>query len=204
MKNRVRHSRIEICGIIGAGKSTIARTLARGGAQAVLEDFANNPFLTSFYSAPSEFAFETEVTFLMAHYHALKSLEPDDAVVACDFSFVLDRAFSRVILTPAEQVPFQALVTFVEGQVSPPTLVVHARCSPLGALDRIRHRGRDFELSVTAEYLGTLASAIDKEIASFRDAGGRILEVDTEAVDLIGDTRAQDTVVREIMATVAQ
>jgi deoxyadenosine/deoxycytidine kinase len=64
------YRRIEITGIIAAGKTTLARALADAGfAYGVFESFANNPFYDAFYRNPYRCSFETEVTFLLQHYH---------------------------------------------------------------------------------------------------------------------------------------
>ncbi|MBK6342042.1 MAG: deoxynucleoside kinase [Flavobacteriales bacterium] len=49
----VRYSYIAIEGLIGAGKTTLARRLAeRWNGRLVLEEFDDNPFLPRFYQEP--------------------------------------------------------------------------------------------------------------------------------------------------------
>jgi deoxyadenosine/deoxycytidine kinase len=72
-----RHLAIE--GLIGAGKTTLARRIAEmTGSRLVLEEFDENPFLPRFYEQPDRFAFAVELSFLAQRYHQLKGLaEPD-------------------------------------------------------------------------------------------------------------------------------
>jgi deoxyadenosine/deoxycytidine kinase len=47
-----RASRIEICGGIASGKTTLAVLMQRSGYSAVFENFTLNPFIENFYSDP--------------------------------------------------------------------------------------------------------------------------------------------------------
>jgi hypothetical protein len=65
---------IAVEGCVGSGKSTVARGLASlRGSTLLLEDFESNPFLRDFYADPAANALETEISFLLLHYHQLKS-----------------------------------------------------------------------------------------------------------------------------------
>ena len=63
---------IAVEGLIGAGKTTLAKRLAaEWGAETVLEEFAENPFLPQFYEHPERHAFSLELSFLAQRYHQL-------------------------------------------------------------------------------------------------------------------------------------
>ncbi|MGH9433991.1 MAG: deoxynucleoside kinase [Terriglobia bacterium] len=65
---------IAIEGCFGAGKSTVAKGLAlHRNSTLLLENFESNPFLRAFYENPTENALETEFSFLLLHFHQLKS-----------------------------------------------------------------------------------------------------------------------------------
>lgn len=53
---------ITIEGNIGAGKTTLAHLLSKHyNARLVLEEFADNPFLSKFYENPQQYAFPVEL-----------------------------------------------------------------------------------------------------------------------------------------------
>src|SRR5207302_1694437 len=80
--------RIEICGGIASGKTTFA-SLFEQQAKIIYEDFQAVPFWQDFYAAPAEHAFETELSFLLQHYHQVKRAQSKgQSLVVCDFSFV--------------------------------------------------------------------------------------------------------------------
>jgi len=66
---------ITIEGNIGAGKTTLAHLLSKHyNARLVLEQFADNPFLTKFYESPGQYAFPLELFFMAERYKQLKEL----------------------------------------------------------------------------------------------------------------------------------
>src|SRR5918998_3063874 len=66
---------ITIEGNIGAGKTTLAHMLAKHlNARLVLEEFADNPFLSKFYENPEQYAFPLELFFMAERYKQLKEL----------------------------------------------------------------------------------------------------------------------------------
>ena len=70
---QINDYRIEICGGIASGKTTLANLLARSNIDPILEDFQTNLFWRAFYADPAGTAFETEITFLLQHYHQIKT-----------------------------------------------------------------------------------------------------------------------------------
>src|SRR5262245_59019820 len=91
--------RIEIAGGIASGKTTLARLLGQSGRiKAVHEQFRKNPFFEAFYRDPAGTAFETELTFLLQHYHLQRKAMRLDGSYCVDFSAVLDHAYACVTL----------------------------------------------------------------------------------------------------------
>src|SRR5688500_82930 len=65
---------IALEGCVGSGKTTVATGLAhRRGSELLLEDYEAHPFLRAFYADPVGAAIETEFTFLLLHYHQLRT-----------------------------------------------------------------------------------------------------------------------------------
>ena len=61
---------IAIEGVIGVGKTTLARMLQpRFEAELQLEVFEENPFLADFYGDRERYAFQTQIFFLLSRYH---------------------------------------------------------------------------------------------------------------------------------------
>ena len=135
--------RVEICGGIASGKTTLANIFLKRGYIGVLEDFKKNPFWSSFYQNPKEHAFETEITFLLQHYYDIKTVGKDGSqIVICDFSLVLDRAYADVNLQGARLRAFDAVYEVVSNELPGPALIANLECSGREELCRIRRRAR--------------------------------------------------------------
>ena len=133
--------RIEVCGGIASGKTTLASILPSSSFFPIFEDFKNNPFWEAFYSDPDKFSFETEITFLLQHYHQIIASEPQGEVIVSDYSFILDRAYVDVTLQGSTRYSFLAVYDEVINRLPPPALVVYLDCTPKVELERIRDRG---------------------------------------------------------------
>lgn len=155
--------RIEICGGIASGKTTLTRVLTQHlGFCSIYEDFKANPFWEAFYADPESHAFETEITFLLMHYHQLKSsLESGEiAPFVSDFSVLLDVAYADMGLTGNSHRVFESVAAEVQHRLGNPALLIHLRCDPSVELNRIVARGRPEESLVSLAFLSDLDAAV--------------------------------------------
>ena len=70
----VRYKYLAVEGVIGAGKTTLVKMLAKElNAKLLLESFEENAFLPPFYENPERYAFPVEMSFLADRYTQLKN-----------------------------------------------------------------------------------------------------------------------------------
>ncbi|MBS1568111.1 MAG: deoxynucleoside kinase [Bacteroidetes bacterium] len=183
---------IAVEGLIGAGKTTLAKRLAaEWGAETVLEEFADNPFLPRFYEDPARHAFSLELSFLAQRYHQLKRVGERSlfhpATVA-DYSIGKSLVFASVTLPPDEHALFRDLYTIMYGGLPKPELLVYLHLPMHTVRGRIRSRGRSYEQQISAEYLEQLQ---ERYLDHLRKIDGvRVLVVDLEEHDLLKDPQA--------------
>ena len=152
---------------MGAGKTTLARKLAAVlSAQAVLEETARHPFIHEFYESPGSFAVETELSFLLLHYHQLlreKLRGAFSGSVITDFAFERDYVFAKLTLKETRDWKlFEAVYDELTSRTPQPDLLVYLR-APLDFLrQRIRRRGREYERQITPSYLESVMVALDR------------------------------------------
>lgn len=156
--------RIEICGGIASGKTTFATLLSEIGFNCIYESFATNPFWDAFYSDPVSYAFETEISFTLQHYHQIKKQAIARKPAVCDYSFLLDIAYAEMGLQGSQLAAFRAVYEEIKKELSPPALIVHLQCNPEIELARIRARGREVEKNITVEFLSALDDAVTEQI----------------------------------------
>jgi deoxyadenosine/deoxycytidine kinase len=187
--------RIEICGGIAAGKTTLANVFGVAGYQSIFEDFRSNPFWRAFYANPGAHAFETEITFLLQHYHQLKTGATKDLVIVSDFSLVLDIAYADVGLTASKRAAFDAVCSAAEHDLGNPDLLIHLTCAPSVELSRIRARARPEEDALDLSFLTRLSDSLAARVEE-RRISTNVLTIDSGETDFAHSAAGQDRVLR--------
>lgn len=195
--------RVEICGGIASGKTTLANLLDSDERQLVLEDFSNNPFWRAFYADPHNTAFETEITFLLQHYHQIKVATNLEKSFACDFSLLLDYAYAHVTLSGSRFDIFKSVYNEACSHLSSPSLLVYLQCDPTVELERIRARGRETEKSITIDYLSSINKCL-ASLVSALPASQAALSIDSVFYDFAHDEQAKAEVIKQVLAKLPQ
>ena len=164
---------IAIEGCIGAGKSTMARLLAkRFKGKALLEASRKHPFIKEFYSKPKEYAFQTEMNFILIHYHQMQKARSfkwfDRNVVVSDFLFDKDLIFARMTLENSLEFElFKNTYDYFKPKLIIPDIVLYLKAPTEFLYRRIKRRGREFERNISFEYLDLLNRKYDKYFSKF-------------------------------------
>ena len=157
---------IAIEGVIGAGKTTLANLLAeRNGAQVVLEQFEENPFLPKFYEDRKRYAFQTQLAFLASRFKQQQKMtnrDLFDQFVVSDYIFEKDRIFARLNLDDDELALYDNIFGIMTGISAKPDLVIYLQSTVDRLLNNIEKRGRDYEKHITPDYLQELSSAYNQ------------------------------------------
>jgi deoxyguanosine kinase len=187
-----RYSYIAIEGLIGAGKTTLARRLAeRWNGRLVLEEFDDNPFLPRFYQEPERYAFSVELSFLAQRYHQLKRVTEQELfspVTVADYSIGKSLVFASATLPPDEHALFRDLYEIMYADLPQPQLIVYLHLGIERLRERIRQRGRGYEQAIGADYLMRLQERYMDHL--MKAASTRSLIVDLGETDLLRDEAA--------------
>lgn len=188
----MRYPYIAIEGLIGAGKTTLARRLAAMyHGRLVLEEFDDNPFLPRFYQEPERYAFSVELSFLAQRYHQLKRVTEQDLFSNCtiaDYSIGKSLVFAHVTLPPDECALFMDLYGIMYADLPQPDLIVYLHLGIERVCERIRSRGRSYEQQIGVDYLMQLQERYLDHLQ--KRAGQRVLVVDLGDRDLLHDEQA--------------
>ena len=192
---------IAIEGVIGVGKTTLARLLAeRLNAELVLEEVEENPFLHEFYHDRARWAFQTQMHFLFSRYQQQRGLHQLDLFVqrlVSDYLFQKDRIFAGLNLTDRELLLYEKIVTQIEVEIPKPDVVVYLQASTETLLGRIQERGRPFEKEMEREYLKALNEAYNYFFFHYTDAP--LLVVNTDALDYVRNAGDLDDLAKRIL-----
>ena len=150
-------------GPIGVGKTSLARRLADSlGAELLLEQAADNPFLPRFYEDPRGAAFPTQLFFLLQRAEQMRGLGQADMFRprrVADFLFHKDRVFAELNLDEAEFELYDRVYRELAVQVPAPDLVIYLQAPVEVLRRRIARRGIPWEQGIDPGYLETLADA---------------------------------------------
>ncbi len=188
--------RIEICGGIGAGKTTLANLIKKRDIFPVIENFKSNPFWEPFYSNPNKYQFETELTFLLQHYHAVKAIQ-NESYLVCDFSLYQDLAYAKMGLDGHKLKIFELVFNEVLHELGQPDLLVYLTCLSDTLKERIERRGRSEEKSISCAFLDSLNKHIYHDVHHFDS--NRILYLNSESYDFANDPVVQNEITNLII-----
>ena len=152
---------IAVEGPIGAGKTSLARRLAdRLGAELLLEQPGENPFLARFYQDMARYALPAQLFFLFQRARLLEPLAQPDMFgrpAVADFLLDKDPLFARITLSGDEMALYQRIYDAVRPQAPVPDLVVYLQAQPATLYERVRRRVAEYERGIGEDYLALLA-----------------------------------------------
>ena len=191
---------IGIEGVIGVGKTTLANILGRRfKAKVLLEEVEDNPFLPQFYEDPSRYAFVTQLFFLLSRYNALKEITTRDIFtrqVVSDYIFEKDRIFAAINLDDRERLLYEKIYTLLESDIPSPDLVVYLQADTDVLLDRIRRRGRPYEMNIQPDYIRILNEAYNDFFLHYKKCP--VLIVNSNRLNFPRDEKAVDLLIERI------
>ena len=181
---------IAIEGVIGVGKTTLARLLQPDfNAQLLLEVFEENPFLAEFYSDRERYAFQTQIFFLLSRYHqqkeAPKHLSNGYPLIA-DYTFEKDALFASINLENDELNVYYEVHKALAEKIPLPDLVIYLRASTDVLMQRIASRDRSYERNMERDYIDQLNSAYE-EFFGDTHQGSPVLTIDTNDLNYVAN-----------------
>jgi len=194
------HRYIAVEGVIGVGKTTLARLLARRlRAHLELEEVETNPFLKLFYEDRRRYAFQTQVFFLFSRFRQQRELAQVDLFkdrIVSDYLFAKDRIFASLNLSDDEMALYDKIMELLEREIPWPDAILYLQASTDALMERIRKRDRPFERNITTDYIESLNEAYSHFFFHYR--GSPVLVVSTDEVDFLRHEAYVDDVVEEL------
>ncbi len=165
---------VAIAGNIGVGKSTLVSMLCASlGSEPFYEPVSENPYLADFYIDMAAWSFHSQVFFLTRRLRAHHDLSRHPGSVVQDRSVYEDaeifaqNLFLQGLLKERDYQTYRDLYETAVQLLPPPDLLIYLRASVPTLLHRISSRGREFERSITPDYLQGLNDLYENWLSSF-------------------------------------
>lgn len=180
---------IAIEGVIGVGKTTLARLLQPSfDSDLLLEVFEENPFLSDFYSDRQRYAFQTQIFFLLSRYHQQRLAVPEilasGKLLLSDYTFAKDSLFASINLKNDELEMYKRVHEALAEKITLPDLLVYLRASTETLMQRIATRDRSYERNMERGYIETLNQAYEAFFSVPYD-DTPALTIDTDPLDFV-------------------
>ena len=179
---------IAIEGVIGVGKTTLARLLQPSfDAELLLEIFEENPFLSDFYSDRERFAFQTQIFFLLSRYHQQRKGVPEalskKSWLISDYTFEKDRLFAEVNLSGDELETYFQVHEALAEKIIKPALIVYLQADTDVLMQRIAHRDRPYERQMDVNYIDALNQTYESRFKQYPK--GTVLTINTNDLNYV-------------------
>lgn len=196
---------IAIAGNIGAGKTTLTTQLSKHfGWEPHFEDVEDNPYLSDFYHDMHRWSFNLQVYFLNSRYRQILGIQNGDKTVIQDRTIYEDahifapNLHEMGLMSKRDFENYFSLFQLMLNQVSPPDLLIYLKASIPTLVEHIQTRGRDYEGTISIDYLKRLNERYDNWISSYKD--GKLLIVNADEVDFINRPEDLGDIISKVQA----
>jgi 2-amino-4-hydroxy-6-hydroxymethyldihydropteridine diphosphokinase len=161
---------ISIAGVIGVGKTTLAKRLSDAlGCKCIREAYDTNPFLSQVYAGEEQFALDSQLYFLTSRVDQLHpEILASGRLAVTDYIFNKELIYARLLLDERQMALYEKVYLQLHNSVSVPVLVIFLEDSPPNCLERVRKRNRPYEQAVTLQFLEKLQEGYERLFADWK------------------------------------
>jgi len=185
-KAAIKH--VAIAGNIGAGKTTLCEKLGKHFGWTVhYESTDNNPYLSDFYIDMKRWSFNLQVYFLNNRYRQILDIHKGDITVIQDRTIYEDayifapNLHDMGLMSTRDFNNYFDLFKLMTSQIQPPDLLIYLKADVSTLVSHIQKRGRDYEGSMSLDYLKSLNERYEKWISEYTE--GKLLVIDANNID---------------------
>ncbi|CAM1340197.1 deoxynucleoside kinase [Tenacibaculum amylolyticum] len=181
---------IAIAGNIGAGKTTLTKLLAKHyNWEPHFESVDENPYLDDFYGEMERWSFNLQVYFLNSRFRQILELRRSGKTIIQDRTIYEDahifapNLHAMGLMTNRDFGNYSSLFELMENLVTPPDLLIYLRADISTLVGQIHKRGRDYESSISIDYLSRLNERYEAWISKYNK--GKLLIIEVDKLDFV-------------------
>ena len=185
---------IAIAGNIGAGKTSLTELLAKHyNWEPHYEDVIDNPYLDDFYNHMERWSFNLQVYFLKSRFEQLLSFKENKKTVIQDRTIYEDAHIfapnlnAMGLMNQRDFNNYKGIFELMESLIQGPDLLIYLRSSIPNLVNKIHKRGREYESSISIDYLSRLNERYEAWISSYNSS--KLIIIDVDSLDFVGNNK---------------
>tara|TARA_B100001059_G_C17541995_1_gene430910 strand:+ start:32 stop:634 length:603 start_codon:yes stop_codon:yes gene_type:complete len=194
---------IGIAGNIGAGKTALTKLLSKHYKfEAHYEDVLKNPYLDDFYDQMERWSFNLQIYFLNSRFRQIRDFEKSgkkiiqDRTIYEDANIFAPNLLAMGLMTNRDFENYKSIFNLMESYVKGPDLLVYLRSGIPNLVDQIHKRGRDYESSISIDYLSRLNERYEAWIETYDK--GKLLIIDVNGLDFVKNKEDLKLIIEKI------
>lgn len=198
---------IAVAGNIGAGKTTLTKLLSKHFKwEAHFEDVDDNPYLDDFYHSMERWSFNLQIYFLNSRFRQILDIRKSgkktiqDRTIYEDAFIFAPNLHAMGLMTNRDYTNYKSLFDLMEDLVGPPDLLIYLRSSIPNLVKQIHMRGRDYENTISIDYLSRLNERYEAWIQTY-DKGNLVI-IDVDNIDYVNNPEDLGNIIQKIDAEI--
>ncbi|WP_420571979.1 deoxynucleoside kinase [Kordia sp.] len=198
---------VAIAGNIGAGKTTLTKLLAKHYHwEPHFEDVVDNPYLDDFYTQMERWSFNLQIYFLNSRFRQVLQIRESgkkiiqDRTIYEDAHIFAPNLHAMGLMTNRDYENYQSLFELMQKLVDAPDLLIYLRADISTLVAQIHKRGRDYENSISIDYLSRLNERYEAWISKYDQ--GKLLIIDVDDLDFVDNPEDLGSVINKIDAEI--
>ena len=194
---------IAIAGNIGAGKTSLTELLAKHyNWEPHYEDVIDNPYLDDFYNHMERWSFNLQVYFLKSRFEQLLSFRENNKTVIQDRTIYEDAHIfapnlnAMGLMNQRDFNNYKGIFELMESLIQGPDILIYLRSSIPNLVNKIHKRGREYESSISIDYLSRLNERYEAWISSYE--ASKLIIIDVDSLDFVDNKEDLSKVINVI------
>ena len=192
-------------GNIGSGKTTLTRLLAKHYKwKPHYEEVEDNPYLDDFYNQMERWSFNLQIYFLNSRFRQILEIREkgkdviQDRTIYEDAYIFAPNLHAMGLMTNRDYENYRSLFQLMESVTEGPDLLIYLRSSIPNLVKQIHDRGRDYETSISIDYLSRLNERYEAWVHSYDK--GNLIVFDVDKINFVDDPEHLGQVINKIDA----
>ncbi len=194
---------VAVAGNIGSGKTSLTKLLSKYYKwEAHYEDVIDNPYLNDFYDHMERWSFNLQIYFLNSRFRQLLTFKDNkktfiqDRTIYEDAYIFAPNLNSMGLMNKTDFNNYKNLFELIESLIKGPDVLIYLRSGIPNLVNKIHKRGRDYENSISIDYLSRLNERYEAWISTYDKS--KLVIVDVDEIDFVENKKDLKIVIEKL------